>query len=526
MNNVFLRSLVIFAFCVVLAVWLGFLIAGPLTYSALTAYGLLAFILVIPLLLRWHYPLLWLCWNFHAAALFVPGRPSVGLTMICLSLGFSLLQRMTSQQHQFIRAPRITVVLLAFLLVVAFTAKLNGFGLRVFGGEVYGGQKYFYLIGSILGYFALSAQRIPPGHRNLYLGLFFLGGISAAVGDLVNFLPRSFYFIFWFFNPFGLQQQTVEGGHILRLNGSMLASMAIFYYMLARYGFRGIFLAGKAWRWMFLMLAVAFGLLGGYRTEPLTLALISAVQFFLERMYRTKLLWIFLCLGFVGAVALVPLAPHLPIGMQRAVSFLPYKISTEAKIDAQNTLDWRLNMWSALLPQIPEYLLLGKGYNINPQDLNFVLGPDSTIRTSAFMQSSGVNDPLAISEAFHNGPISILIPFGIWGAIVFLWFIIVALRVTYLNYRYGDPELNNINAFLLAAIAGHAIFFLLIGGDLSADMMVFCGLLGLSVSFNGGVRKPVRVVQSARQTPGPARFARLRPAPVPAFPRPQPGANR
>ena len=526
MNNVFLRSLIIFAVCVVLAVWLGFLITGPLTMSALTIYGTLAFLLAFPLLLRWHYPLMLLCWNFYAVAIFVPGRPSLGITMICLSLGLSLLQRMTSQQHQFMRAPQITVVLLVFLLVVAFTAKMNGFGLRIFGGEVYGGKKYFLLVGGILGYFALSAQQISPGRRNLYLGLFFLGGVSAIVGDLVSYLPHAFYFIYWFFDFFSLQQQTVVGERIMRLNGFMIASQAIFTFMLARYGLRGIFLGGKPWRWIFLMLVVAFGLLGGYRNLTFFLAFLSVIQFFLEGLHRTKLLGIFLALGFAGAVALIPLAQDLPLGMQRSISFLPYNISATAKLDAQGTLDWRLNMWKALLPEIPKYLLLGKGYTINPQDLNFVLGPNSTIRTSAFTQASGLDDPLAIGEAFHNGPISVLIPFGIWGAIVFIWFILVALRVTYLNHRNGDPDLKTLNTFLLAAVAAHLVHFLLVGGDLSVDMMVFCGLVGLSVSFNGGVRSAVRAVQPVRQTRGATRPARLRPTPVPGFPRQQPGTGR
>jgi hypothetical protein len=120
----------------------------------------------------------------------------------------------------------------------------------------------------------------------------------------------------------------------------------------------------------------------------------------------------------------------------------------------------------------------------------------------------------------------VLIPFGIWGALVLLWFVIVGLRVTYRNYRYGDPDLKTINTFLLAAFAGHFIFFLLVGGDLSVDMMVLCGLLGLSVSFNGGVRRPMRVAVPAVQRPGRDRFARLRPTPAPAFPRQQPGTSR
>jgi len=43
-----------------------------------------------------------------------------------------------------------------------------------FGGEVAGGKRYFYLLLAIIGYFALTAQRIPRERANLYVALFFL----------------------------------------------------------------------------------------------------------------------------------------------------------------------------------------------------------------------------------------------------------------------------------------------------------------------------------------------------------------
>jgi hypothetical protein len=516
MNNISgaLRSLIIFGACVVLAIWLGFMLTSPLTYSQMAIYGILAFILFFPVLIRWHFPLMLFCWNFAAVVFVLPGRPTVGLVMIGLSLGISVLQRMISPKHSFIRVPQITIPCLCIIAVVAFTAKMSGFGLRVFEGGSYGGGKYIYLVGGILGYFALSALRTPPGRRNLYLGLFFLGAVSSAIGDMLSILPHSFYFIYWFFDFYGVQHQGISGHEqITRLNGTIIASMAIFSFMVARYSLRGIFFSGKPLRWIVLVLTMACGLLGGYRYLAMTFALVLAFQFYLEGLHRTKLLAIFLSAGFGVALALIPLLSHLPLGVQRTLSFLPYKINIEAKLDAQTTLDWRLNMWNALLPQIPEYLLLGKGYNINPLDYEFVMGPDAAIH-SGFAQ----NDPLALAESYHNGPISILIPFGIWGVIGFLWFVIAALRVLYLNYRYADPALKTINSFLLALFAAHAIMFLFIGGDFSTEMSPFCGVLGLSVSFNGGVRRPVRATRPVSAPQKTGGFARL-PAPAPAFQR-------
>ena len=86
---------------------------------------------------------------------------------------------------------------------------------------------------------------------------------------------------------------------------------------------------------------------------------------------------------------------------------------------------------------------------------------------------------------YHNGPLSILIPFGIYGAIAFVWFLVAGLRVLHRNWKLGDPALRTVNALLLAAFAARVVFFFFIFGSLHSDMVVFAGLLGLSVALNG-----------------------------------------
>src|SRR5215831_7376395 len=152
MNNysALLRSFIIFGLCVVLAVWLGFLLAGPWTYSSMVIYGILGFILIFPILLRWHFPLMVLSYNMAVTVFVLPGNPTLGLCMIGLSLGLSVVQRMISRESTFIYMPQIALPLVFLLVVVVVTAKLTGFGLRSMGGSVYGGSKYVTLIAGIL----------------------------------------------------------------------------------------------------------------------------------------------------------------------------------------------------------------------------------------------------------------------------------------------------------------------------------------------------------------------------------------
>jgi hypothetical protein len=501
--------------CVVLAIWLGYLLANPLTYSSLAIYGFVAFILIFPIFLRWHFQLMLLSWNLAAVFFFLPGRPVVCVPIIVLSLGISLLQRMISKEHHFIRVPQITFPLLCLLAVIAGTAKMTGVGIRSFGGEVYGGHKYVYLVVGLLGYFALSAQKTPPKRRNLYLALFFLGGLTAIIGDTVPLVPRPLRFIYWAFPP-NLNFFTDVGpnAEAARLDGTRTMSLLVFTYMLARFGIRGIFLSGRPLRALMFLSFFTLGLFGGFRGYILGCGLVFALQFFLEGLHRTKMMAVLTAGGILGGLLLIPLASHLPYSFQRAISFMPYKVSTAARMDAQGSWEWRVTMWQALLPQIPQYLLVGKGYVISSVDYDFVMGPEASVRNT-FAQ----NQALSLAEDFHSGPISTIIPFGIWGSLAFLWFMGAGLWVTYQNYRHGDPGMETMNIFFLAAFAAQIIYFLFCFGDLAGDMLKFTGLLGLNVSFNGGVcrRAPATRPIPTPQKTGP--YAGLPSAPLPAFQR-------
>ena len=66
------------------------------------------------------------------------------------------------------------------------------------------------------------------------------------------------------------------------------------------------------------------------------------------------------------------MANRLPNTFQRALSFLPVNIDPAVRAEAQGSLDWRIEMWKALLPQVPQHLLLGKGYAISQEDWQLI----------------------------------------------------------------------------------------------------------------------------------------------------------
>jgi len=83
-NAAILRTLIIFAVCVTLAVWLGVMLTSleDLSRSTFIEIGLFALALCTPLLLRWHYILLVLCLNLTVTVFFLPGVPPVWMQVL------------------------------------------------------------------------------------------------------------------------------------------------------------------------------------------------------------------------------------------------------------------------------------------------------------------------------------------------------------------------------------------------------------------------------------------------------------
>jgi hypothetical protein len=211
-----------------------------------------------------------------------------------------------------------------------------------------------------------------------------------------------------------------------------------------------------------------------------------------------------------GALIL-PVANRLPLNVQRTLSVLPgVKIDPIARHDAEASSEWRLNIWRHLFPQIPQYLLVGKGLGFSGSDLQSFV----TVSPNTGLGDADVEGIELVAD-YHNGPLSVIIPFGIFGSIGFIWFLIACLRVLRQNYHFGHPALHRLNTFLYGFFIAKTIFFFAVFGNLYNELAVFTGLVGLSVSINAGVakrmilvhrtipqRQPLRLRQGIRKPAG------------------------
>ena len=54
-----IRALITYAICIPLAMLVGYMLCNPLDYGALGFFGLVAMLIVSPILIKWNYQLRW-----------------------------------------------------------------------------------------------------------------------------------------------------------------------------------------------------------------------------------------------------------------------------------------------------------------------------------------------------------------------------------------------------------------------------------------------------------------------------------
>jgi len=382
----------------------------------------------------------------------------------------------------------------------------GGLGLHSMGSSGGGGKKYIGLFLGIAVFFALTSRPIPPKKRNLYLVLFFLPGVLQFIGDLFPFLPPPLNYINLLIPPTSLPDSSIVNLNVagMRFGAFATSTLILANFMLIKYGLRGIFMGGRLWRAPVFLLLLALSLTGGFRSMFIGVTELLVLMFFLEGLYRTRLLPVAAMACVLAVTVLTAFSNHLPYSFQRSLSFLPLQWDTQAKMDAEGSSEWRYRIWRDTWPKVPQYLLLGKGYSLTAEDYQ-MMGTGTFVGGVAESLDAS-QEGLAISSDYHNGPLSTLMPFGIWGGIGIIWLMAACLWVHYRNFKYGPPELKMVNTFLLAGGLGHCIGFFFIFGAFSDDVGSFAKMAGFCIALNNGVCGPVSQpakVQSFKSLPQP-----------------------
>lgn len=482
-NPAIARSLLVYLICLPVAIFLGYLLSDPLDKHNMAMFGVGILLLLLPLLLRWYHAWLIAIWNMTVTFIYFPGLLPGWMPMACLAFVIAIGHYIMNRERKFLRSDSVTWSLIFLAIVVLITAKARGgLGFHALGDESVGGKRYLYIWVAVLGYLALISQPIVPQRRRLLTGLFLLGAATSVLNALSTMIGPLGNILFVFFPGMTVTQAgPFADDNMEQYGGIATGCVALVLALVALYGIEGVLRPRKFWRPILFFAALASTAFGGYRGIIVIVGLTLVLVFYFEGLLRSRLMPIALIGTLVTGCLIVSFSDRLPLSVQRCLALFPVKISPVARMSAEASSDWRIEMWKSLLPEIPRYLFLGKGLTFDNNDMASYL-------TLGNEQVGGdVGGGMNLAADYHNGPLSIIIPFGIWGVLGFLWFVGASIRVLWKNYRYGEDDLHKINTLLLGYFVAKTIMFMFVFGGMYSDLVGFAGIVGFSISLNRGV---------------------------------------
>jgi hypothetical protein len=353
------------------------------------------------------------------AQLMIPGIPQslkVPHLLSMLLIGWSILDAAIIKTRRNTGSERhIDLWMFVFMMNMFLIMAVRGFGMRIFGSGEYGGISYVLMIINLMAYFSAVRLNITDRQVKAMMIMTLIATIiPISVQVLVYFSEGATILTRFIDAQVGIVLKAKEGEEAGIERWSRLSSVA---YAMVPVAY--LLVRNRFWRYVMLGSSCIFVGLTGFRSRVVRIGmtLAGAELRFARRRKSTLIFW--LVIGLVVWVTLIPTAKHLPLAVQRSISFIPL-ITVDATVakKAQATADWRFEMWrDYCIPNVPKYIWIGRGMV-------------KDITAYAWLQTGwyGTAEFYYHMQGYHSGPFSLLLDWGLAGTLSFTLFFLLTAR--------------------------------------------------------------------------------------------------
>ena len=365
------------------------LMIGAASFALKTNQPLLVFIvigvpLILPLLSR--IDLLYIATGIASiAGIAVPGflELKVALVLQAVLVGVCVLQAAMNANVRVDNPVPVAIkrLLIAFAILIFAIMAIRGVGLRVFGSRTWGGTQYIYMLLSITFMFVVVPRvRLTSRQIRIIIWGGFVASIFASIMQRFGFIEM----------VAESAEDSVSASRISWLSPLAYALMPIVCALKPK----------KFIRWGLMFLILVLLMLTGFRSRIVG----AVVVFWLFELSISKnklgFMGFSVIAGLAGWLIAVLASPHLPLGIQRAISFIPgTKIDAQVMVNATDSIEWRVEIWKVAMEHFDQYWLIGRGITFD------VFGGIDQMGASL---SKGLGDTLYayFMHAYHSGPIT------------------------------------------------------------------------------------------------------------------------
>lgn len=452
---------------------------------------------------------IWLILPFAGAlnlSLMIPGQPTTLLLAQALFVGFCVLQFLIRRLPFKIRITELEIWAIILTICVIQAYARNPVGLNIFGGDSVGARPYAIFAITLITCLILSFLRVQEADLRWIMRLHIIGGI-------INFALSAFGY---FFPRVGVWFGSVS---VERLNTSIQQEGNYGIDRVDRIGFlgtasRNISLWISAFKspiracfhplWApLVLLSFAFAALSGFRNEIAAVGLTYLIGIAYRGGFPSVLVASLTLISGIALLAFVNLATPLPYNIQRSLSFLPGTWEKASIADAQESTDWRVQMWeeALLTDHWIKNKVLGDGLGLSRHELDFIQSLEGQ-NLNAATSNAGLSlqqQAMMATGAYHSGPVSTIRTIGYIGLITLL---LAKIRLAF-HAHFQIKRTKNTKWLPLSLLIGIPIiwspfFFVLIYGDFGTAIAAF--LIGAAMVrlLENNLPLPVHIKKSMR----------------------------
>ncbi len=316
------------------------------------------------------------------------------------------------------------------LLALGYYRNPVGLGALRSGSNV-GARPYVEIVIGVVGYLMLASQR-PK--LSVVEGLPKWAVVSAAIiaigGSIAYFLPGVGMVMYQFYSGFKPNVGALLNPNEVNDTVGRAGFLRPFAYLSAAYVGARCFplkvLSPRQWGFLVLLLVASiFALLSGFRSSLLTIAFYFIFACWLWK----RLAGLFICIGItlvgiIGVVAIQEVTP-LPHRLQRTLSFLPGNWDHSVKVQAEGSVDWRVEMWEIVLEgDSIQNWWVGDGFGFPRSEMEYF----SAASMTGELTPNQLAEYYMITGALHSGPLSAAKFVGVIGFVLYL---ILAIVIAY-----------------------------------------------------------------------------------------------
>jgi len=192
----------------------------------------------------------------------------------------------------------------------------------------------------------------------------------------------------------------------------------------------------------------------------------------------------------------------LPPNIQRSLSFLPGTWENRYVKDAEESTNWRFEMWKEVLTtdRWIQNKWLGDGLGLTTRELQYTLAQKAAkINAKGISGFDAQRESMLASGTYHSGPVQTIRVIGHVGlALLLLFQIRLAIHAHRQIQRCRGTEWFPLALFIGIPLIGNPVFFVFIFGEFKAATLTL--LLGASL---------VRMLQNNLPLPAYTKRARL-----------------